>query len=389
MKVLLINQSFWPDVAATGQLLTDVARHLSTLGHEVTVICSRNMYGSDPAGEEAPDVRIIRVPGPPFARSVIGRGLSYICFFLGALWKAFCLRKTDLVVTLTTPPLLSLTGTLLKKTSGAKHYIWEMDLFPDALVSLKALRAESLMTRLLGVAADYSRKQSDGIIALGECMQERLTSRGISPRHVYIAENWADGRQIRPVPRQRGPVLNLLYSGNLGLSHDIETISSAMLLLRDDPRFHFTFAGGGARRSELQAFCEQQRLTNVSFMPYSAREDVSTSLSAGDIGVVTERPECLGTVVPSKVYGLMAAGRPILFIGPRKATPSRIVRDYQCGWHVDCGQVRDLTELLDCLYKDREAIEEFGARGRAAFLEHYDLHHGLNRISRVLGLSVA
>jgi glycosyltransferase involved in cell wall biosynthesis len=387
MKVLLINQFFWPDFAATGQFLADLARHLAQQGHDVTVICGRGAYPGSGYNNDPPPVRIRRVPAVPFVRRSAVRALSYLSFMAGALCLSLTVDRPDLVLTLTTPPLLSVVGTLLKRLKGSQHYIWEMDLFPDALVSLGALKAGSVSARFLGRIADYSRHRADGIIALGPCMCERLLKRGIARDQIHIVENWADGRQITPMPYGNGGPLHLVYSGNLGLSHDIETIAWALERLQDDRRFFFSFIGGGARRSELETFCRSRRISNIAFRPYRTRDQVADSLASADIGLVTMKDECIGTVVPSKVYGIMAAQRPILFIGPRSATPALLVRKHDCGWQVDCGDVGRLIQLLERLSEDRRLVWNAGARAREAFLGGYDLEHGTAKLSAVLRLT--
>jgi colanic acid biosynthesis glycosyl transferase WcaI len=257
------------------------------------------------------------------------------------------------------------------------------------LVSLGVLKERSVLARVLGGIADYSRNRSEGVIALGPCMRERLLKRRVSPAKIHIVENWADGGQITPMPCQEKSRLNVLYSGNLGLSHDIETISRVMERLRDDRRFHFSFVGGGARRPELETFCRGRNLSSVEFLPYSTRDQLGHSLACGDIGLVTMKDACVGTVVPSKVYGLMAAQRPILFIGPRSATPALLIKRCDCGWQIDCGDVQGLIHLLETLFENPSLIREAGANARRAFLHNYDLKHGMQRISSVLSLGAA
>jgi colanic acid biosynthesis glycosyl transferase WcaI len=387
VKVLFINQFFWPDAAATGQLLEDLVRHLGGQGCQVTVICSANRYADAAPASVAPPARIARVRGIPFARSTAGRALSYLSFFAGAFWRAVRVPRPDVVVTMTTPPLLSVIGETLRVFRGARHFIWEMDLFPDALVSLKAIREGSCADRVLGFVADRCRRQSDGIIALGPCMEARLLKRGIPAVRIHVADNWADGEEIRPVPPRHTDQLHILYSGNLGLSHDIETIAGVMQELDGDRRFRFSFAGGGARREELEKHCRGKQLGNVAFLPYARRGDVSASLGAADIGLVTLKAECVGTVVPSKVYGLMAAGRPILFVGPRHASAARLIERHGCGWQVECGDTGALTALLQELQLDRGSVRAAGARARRAFERFYNLPVGVARIAGILGLS--
>lgn len=387
MRILTINQFFWPDVAPTGQLLCDLARHLTAEGHEVTVICSGGSY--TPAGQYAgdpPPVRILRVPGLPYRRGAMARFFSYLTFFGGALWYSFRVPRPDVVLTMTTPPLLAIAGTLLKMIRGTRHYIWEMDVFPDALVSLGALTERGLTARFLGWIQDWSRRHSDGVIVLGPCMQARLLARGTPAHLLHVAENWADGRAISPRPMRRSGPLHVFYSGNLGLAHDIDTIAGGMRHFRNDPRFLFTFAGGGVGRARLERFCAEEGIANARFGPYASLAGMDEHLAEADIGLVTELPACIGTVVPSKVYGLMAAGRPLLFIGPKQATPGLLIERFQCGWQIDPGDQPALIALLEWLSANREAAWTHGQNARAALDHHYDVSHGVSRVTAALGL---
>lgn len=385
MRILLMNQFFWPDSSATSQLLTDLARGLAEQGHEVSAICADGGYAVADEGD-APLAKVWRVKSLPFGRGKLGRVMSYLSFYLGAAFRSMVVPRPDLVLTLTTPPLLSVLGTLIKKLRGSRHFIWEMDMYPDVAVDLNYFAADSLITRVTGLLADTSRRHADGVIALGECMKDRLMARGVPASKIHVAENWADGRGIKPMPRGGDRTrLVLLYSGNLGLAHDLDTIEGAMLFLKDDERFLYRFVGSGGRREELRAFCDAHAVASLDLQPYVQRASLSQVLSSGDIGLVTQREACCGSVVPSKVYGLLAAGRPVLFIGPREATPARIIRRFGCGWHIQCGDVEGLTGLLRRLADDRTEIQTAGQRARQAFLEHYDLPLGVARIVGILG----
>jgi glycosyltransferase involved in cell wall biosynthesis len=388
MHILILNQFFWPDSAATSQFATDLARHLAAQGHTITAICGSSGYAQT-GDSTPPDVRIERLPELPFRRSLAMRSLSYVTFFLAAVYRSLCIEKPDLVITLTTPPLVSLIGTLLKKTKGVRHFIWEMDLYPDVAVDLGYLRPGSLLTWAFGVAADYCRRHSDGILALGPCMHDRLLARGIPEEKIHIAENWADSREITPLlPASYSP-LTLLYSGNLGLAHDTETMLAAIGHFQSDGRFRFLFAGGGPRLAEFERSCRSLSAPFVSFRSYCARDQLSRSLAEGDIGLVFQRNECTGSVVPSKTYGILAAGRPILFIGPRQATPACIIERFRCGWQIDCGDATGLIALLENLAAHPSLVHDAGVRARRAFEEHYDLPIALARIARILGLAPA
>lgn len=384
MRILLANQFFWPDSAATSQLLTDLAQGLADLNHEVHVVCGDVGY-SDQDSSPRPDVVIHRSRCLPFGRSKAARLLSYFSFFSTAAAIGISARKFDMVITLTTPPLLSLLGTMLKRLRGTKHYVWEMDIYPDVAVDLGMWEKEGLLAKIVGGVADYSREHADGVIALGPCMRDRLERRGLPGERIHVAENWSDGKSIEPLPLRSRPELKILYSGNLGLAHDSDTIYGAMLALKNDPRFHFIFAGGGAQRKELQEKCESEKIAHATFRPYCERSLLSQSLGDGDLGLVTQKNACSGSVVPSKVYGLMAAGRPLLYIGPRDSTPARIIASFRCGWHVDTGDVDGLVNLLQLLEADPELLRDAGQRGRQAFLQHYDKPLGVARICSIVG----
>ena len=388
MRILVINQFFWPDMSATSQLLTDLAKGLAERGHEVYAICADTGYNAASADAPPAGIKIHRVRTSRFSRGRVGRVVSYLSFYVSAALRALTLPRPDLVLTLTTPPLVSLIGTILKTLRGSRHFIWEMDVYPDVAIDLDYFKAGGAIDRVTGTLADYSRRRADGIIALGECMKQRLMGRGIDGARIFVADNWADGSAIQPLPRPGDPEqLVLLYSGNLGLAHDLETLAGAMLELNRDPRFHFLFVGSGGRRQELEAIVAAHNLRSVELRPYVERTSLGESLSAGDIGLVTQRDVCCGSVVPSKVYGLLAAGRPILFIGPRQATPALIIGRFHCGWQIDCGDIAALTPLLLHLAQHPDEVRQAGRNAREALLQHYDLPLGVERIAGILGAS--
>src|SRR5215469_10445605 len=225
MRILAINQFFWPDSAATGQLLTDLTELIDPKLHEVTVVCGVPDYGAIDAACP-PRVQIVRLGNVGFSRGKIRRLVSYATLFWAAAIRALR-EKPDIVLTLTTPPLICLLGTVLKRLRGSRHFIWEMDVYPDIAVDLDFLGAGSFLTRLIGSFADFSRNRADGIIALGEDMKARLVARGISTNKIRVAENWADGCEILPCPFEQGP-LTIHYSGTFGLAHEEYTIKEAM-----------------------------------------------------------------------------------------------------------------------------------------------------------------
>ena len=408
MRILLVSQFFGPDSAAVGQFLADAAEEMSGSGGTVRVICGQNDYGAacskdriwarssvkegrasvQGAGRRPgnpcvgpSDIAFVRVGHLAFSHSKARKLLSYATFYAAATWKALSGSRPDVVLTLTAPPGLAWIGWLLQRVGGCRHVVWEMDVYPDIAVAL----GMPLSGWLVGLL-DYPRRRADAVIALGDCMKARLLRHGIPEERIHVVENWADGRKICPLPFPEHPPLRILYSGNLGLAHDLATITGVMERLADHPGFHFDFAGGGPQRKELDDLCRRRAIGNASFRPYVRHEQLGASLAEGHIGLVTQKPATLGAVVPSKVYGLMAAGRPALYIGPAAATPALLIRRFDCGWHFECGDVEGVVGLLTHLLTHPEEIYEKGECGRKAFVEHYDKPAGVARICRVLGL---
>ncbi len=389
MKILFINQFFWPDSSATSQQLTDMAAGLAARGMEVTVLCAEGGYAAAASTAQPAGVQILRVKASAFKRGTVGRLLSYFSFYMGALVRGFTSERPDVVISLTTPPVISLIGTAIKMFKGSRHFIWEHDLYPDVALDLRYFKPKGLADRVVGLLADFSRRHADGVIALGECMKQRLLARGIPASQIHIVDNWANATAIQPMPRPGNQKeLVLLYSGNFGLAHDIDTLAGAMLALRpaegELSRFRFLFVGSGEKRKQLSDFCESNHIPSLELRPYVPRDQLSEGLAAGDVGLVTQHEICCGSVVPSKVYGILAAGRPVLFIGPRAATPALIVERHGCGWQIDPGDVTGLTHLLRLLADRPEMVQQAGKRARQALIDFYDLPHGVDRMMAVL-----
>ena len=381
-RILLLNQFYWPDGAPTASLLDDVARELVKRGCEVTVICGHSAYLAQ-SQDSPPPVRILHMPSFPYSRNPLTRMLSWITYLLGALLAAVFAPRFDLVLALTSPPGIALVGVVLKMLKGTQLWIWEMDVYPDVATALGVLRPDSLVARVSRVFFTAIRRRADGIIALGSCMRNLLLQQDLRPERVAVAENWARGAAIQAQELGPFPPLVILYSGNLGMAHDTKTIAEVMLRLRDRQDIRFVIAGGGNRRAELENFCADHQLGNVEFRGYVEWNVLSQSLGSCHVGLVTLSPVCLGTVVPSKVYYFLAAGRPFLYIGPLAATPARIASE-GCGWAFETGEADRVTAQILALRENPALIQEASTRSLALFAENYDLAHGTSRVSTLL-----
>jgi glycosyltransferase involved in cell wall biosynthesis len=272
---------------------------------------------------------------------------------------------------------------VLSSLRGARHVIWEMDVYPDIATDVCYFKKNGMIDRLAGSVLDWSRKRADTIVVLGDDMKARLLARGIQDAKIRVVENWADGVEITPLPFPDGPLV-IQYSGNFGLAHESITITAIIERLQNHPDFKFVFVGGGSRRLPLMELCKAKDIRNVEFKEYCERAILGRSLSDGHLSLVTQLPATLGSVVPSKIYGIMAAGRPLLYIGPDHSTPAGHIRCFDSGWHILPGDVDGLEQLLHHLNENRHLLAEAGARARTAFDQSFDRPIGIARMLEIL-----
>lgn len=389
-RLLFVNQHYWPDVAATGQILTDLAEHLAARGFEVDVLTGRGRYVSGeleaPAEEVRNGVRIRRLISTSFGRSShLGRIADYAGYYLGALRTLLAGERYDLVIVLTTPPLLSVAARLAGRLRGQPYAVWSMDLHPDAEVAIGMLAERGLPARVLHGLNNAGYRGADLVVDLGFRMKERIAAKGVAPDRLVTIGMWSDGAGVRPIDPADNPVrralglgpdrLVVMYSGNAGVAHRFEEVREAMRALKDDARFYFLFVGSGPRRAEVEAFIEAEGIANASYRDYFPREELAASLSAGDVHLLTLRESMAGVVVPSKLYGILAAGRPVVMVGPERSEPAQAIRRHDVGVVVDPeagGTGADLVAALRGLADDPDARRRMGARARAAFEAEYD-----------------
>lgn len=372
--------------------MTDLAESLVESGVGVTALAGRGSYnggGKLSAKEEHNGVVIERTWTSGLGkRFLIARLADYFSFYLGASWKLLILQRHDLVMVLTTPPLISLPALLICRLRGMKLISLVQDIYPDVAVALGALCRDSLFTNTLDRVNTAVLKRSDRIVVLGECMRERIAAKIGSDRAncIDVIHNWADGNRIAPLnPGERNPFAEeqgtagrfvVLFSGNLGRVNDFATILQAALLLRSRPVL-FLFIGDGAKRGEISTFVNRHNLSNVRVMPYQPRESLSFSLAAGNAHLVTLSDGLAGLSVPSKSYGILAAGRPIIFVGDLHSDIVRLISENGCGAVVPEGDVTGLTSIIAEWAADKELVTQMGLRARELFEQRFDRSHAV------------
>jgi putative colanic acid biosynthesis glycosyltransferase WcaI len=393
MRLIILNQFFYPDHSATSQLMTGLAESLVERGVSVTALAGRGRYNG---GEKLPPreihngVRIERARATSFGKHrTIGRLSDYLSFYLGAAWKLIWLPSADVVMALTTPPMIGLVALLIGRLRGMRIVMLIQDVYPDIAVSLGTLSAGSVSTRALDWINTQVLKRSDRIIVLSESMRERITAKvgdAIASR-IDVIHNWADGTEIRPVAEANNPfVLEqelagsfvVLFSGNCGLVNEFSTVLEAARLLRERSNIGFLFIGEGARTKEILQFKHKHSLENVKVLPYQSRTMLPYSLASGDALLVTLADGLAGLCEPSKSYAIMAAGRPLLFVGDQRSDIAKLITANNCGAVIASGDSEGLAEVISDWSLDRSRSEEFGRAARALFEERFDQPRAVN-----------
>lgn len=382
MPVFFLNRYFCPDHSATSQMLTDLAIHMAKAGHEVHVICSRQLYESPVAKLAAFEwlrgVQVHRVWTSRFGRgNLVGRACDYLSFYLSASLKLlFLIDAHAVVVAKTDPPLISVPASWVVRWRGARLVNWLQDVFPEVAVELGVKALDGCFGRWVCRLRDNSLRVAVMNVVLGERMAERVRALGINADKVRVISNWADGEVITPIPAETNPLraewnlmdkFVVMYSGNMGRAHEFDTILGAAALLQADARFVFLFVGGGNQRGPLGSEVARRRLPNVQFRPYQPREQLGLSLTVGDVHLISLRPELEGLIVPSKFYGVLAAGRPVVFVGAPDGEIAGQVGQADCGVAVAQGDAQGLAAELVRMADTPARCERMGSNGRHLF----------------------
>ena len=332
MRFLLLNQTFYPDVMATGQYLGEVAVALVQQGHEVTVVTSRRAY-DDPArifpkAETWKGVRILRIGSTGFGKAnKWRRAADFGSFLVSCAWRVFTLPRQDVILALTSPPLISVLGAVAARWRRSRFVYWVMDFNPDEAIAAGWLRAGSLAARLLDRMSRLSLRQANRIIALDRFMRDRIVAKGINREKIVVLPPWAQDKDVQfdSAGRERFRKAHglegkfvVMYSGNHSPCHPLDTLVRAAERLNGDRDIVFCFIGGGSewRKIKAQAPSLPPGHSNVLCLPYQPLSDLSGSLSAADLHVVVMGDPFVGLVHPCKIYNILSVNAPVLYIGP-------------------------------------------------------------------------
>lgn len=387
--ILLFNRSFWPDVEATGQFLTELCEQL-VKKYRITVIAGRSYYveketfgiGRLYKREVYKGIEILRVRHTRFwKKHFMGRIINWFTYSMLAF--IISLRvKPDIVVACTDPPFLGTLAMLISRLKSITFIYNCRDLFPDVPLQLGELKP-GLASSIFDYLNRKALYAASAVVCLGQSMKNRLSAKGVCEGHISVISDWADTSMIKPIPKSDNPLLKqiglankfiIMYSGNIGLSQDLGLILHSLTMVEDHSSFYLVFIGDGTGKENLRHETQSLGLKNVLFLPYQPLNTLSFSLSMADLHLVPLKKGMAGAIVPSKVYGIIAAGRPYLAVADKESEPARLATEFGCGLWTSPEDARMIAETLEWSLNHTHKLEEMGRRGRQIAEQRFDKH---------------
>jgi glycosyltransferase involved in cell wall biosynthesis len=391
-RILVLNQYYWPGVEATAQLLAQLCEALAR-DYDVTVVTG-HLYGHDlPAEEVRNGVRIVRVRSTAYERSQIRlRAANYASYLGDTVLTALRGRPPDLVLCMTDPPIVGDVGLIVATRFRVPLLVISQDVFPEIAERVKRLENPVVLGVLRRLVALYLRR-ADRVVAIGDTMKKRLEQKGAPPERVTVIPNWVDTTELVPQPRRNvwsaeqgvDDAFVVMHSGNVGHAQDLDTLVRAATFLHDLERLRILVVGFGARYGELTDLAERLEVTDkIRFLGYQPRSRLSLSLSSGDLHYVGLARGLSGYVVPSRLYGILAVGRPVLVSADADSETVRLVEEVGCGIVVPPGRPELVAGVIRDVVEGRLSLEGMGERGREWVEREADREVAFGRYRRLV-----
>lgn len=388
MRITLLNQFYLPDVAPTAHLAASLAEHRAALGDEVQVITSTGGYVAKEAvdyQQQHPRVRIRRMWTPRLGKSNhLFRLIDYASFYLAAALTMLFSRPQDVIITMTTPPLIGLTAIVHKLLHrNCKIVLWNMDCYPDVLEAADVIKPGGILSRMLRWLTRIEFRAIDHLVTLDPAMSELLVSQYAPPHRqipITVIPNW-ERADLFPTPTepQTWPAatelgldgrFTLLYLGNTGYGHRFDTVVDAAMQLRGE-RVAFLFVGGGKRWAELEDAKRRHQLDNVVLHGYVPKEWTPAVMQHADCALITLHDWSLGIMSPSKLHANLAMHLPVVYVGPATSNVDQAIEEYACGVSLRNGDAAGLVAFVRQCLADPEQLTELRSRARRAFDSSY------------------
>lgn len=403
-NVILVTQYFHPDTSANSTILTELAIGLADRGVDISVLTTQPSYASSDRAANVPDqeeyrgVSIHRVYATRFNKneSIAHRMANELSFFIMATLYLLRRRRSGILLLPTAPPFLPILGWILDRIRGYSYVPIIYDLYPDMAVELGYLGEDGLLYSIWNRLNAIVYPRADCVITIGETMEETLVQKYGQTCTTTVIHNWEDGEFITPRDKEdnefaieHGLVdqLTVLYSGNLGLHHDLESVVAAADQLEQsyhDGPFTFLFIGEGGKKPTLEAMVDERDVTTVSFLPYQSRDVLPKSLTCGDVALVTMEEGVEGLCVSSKFYTALASGQAVLAIANPDSEIGRIIDRTNCGIRVDPDSPGQIVEAVSFWLQNPTEAEEMGENARALFDTEFSMDSSIDEYYEVL-----
>ena len=399
-RLFFINRYFYPDHSATSQILSQLAFHLAESGHDVHVITSCQLYDDPEARLDGEGVHrgvvVHRLATTQRGRSrLLGRSFDYLSFYLSA-WRFLnsLADRNDILIPMTDPPLLSILAWRVSRRRGSHVINWLQDIYPEIATELGVPLIKGPVSKLLALARNASLRSADVNVVVGTRMAQKLSQLDVASDRINVIPNWCDDEAIVPVGTDANPLraewhlqnkFVVGYSGNLGRAHEFETVFAASQRLRNDADIVFLLIGGGHGNADLARRVQEAGLSDkFRFLPYQDNEILKYSLSVPDVHWISLRPELEGLIVPSKVYGIAAAGRPMIAVTAKDGEIARLIKTHDCGLIVEPGNSDEMAKAILQLSAKDEARIGMGFRARAMLDAEFTRRHAFRRWENVV-----
>lgn len=392
-KILMIVNYFYPDLASTGQLMTELCENIQN-EFDITIIAAfPNYTGNIPEKykkkfiikEKYENVEILRVRVPEFDKTKKISRLKYILYyFINVIFAIIFSGKQDLIFTISQPPILGgLLGVIAKIIKRAK-LIYNIQDFNPEQIEVVGYSKNKFIIELVKKIDNFSCRVADRVVIVGKDMTETLVKRFKNkkiPNYVVI-NNWIDEKKIYSLESNHPKVIEFkkkydlmgrfvfMYSGNVGLYYDLNNIIEVIGKFKSNQEIVFAFVGEGAVKQTLINYCNEKDIKNVRFIPYQKKEELIYSLNAADVHIVTNVKGIKGVSVPSKIYGVMAVEKPILGILEKDSEARRLIEQSECGYCCEPGEYNEIEKIINKYINQKEILKDKGKKGRV-YLETY------------------
>jgi glycosyltransferase involved in cell wall biosynthesis len=390
-EVLILCQLFYPELVSTGQTLTELCEVLVDLGVKIEVVCGPptiiDQESKIPRCLEYKGIKITRVWGTRFPKlNFMGKFINQLTFAISVFFHLLFEFSKRPILVVTNPPFLGAICAILRATGGNPYIYLLFDVYPDTAIKLGVIKDKSLIAKLWDWWNSIILKKASAVIVLGRRMKEVILNKGkrISSLHdkIHLVHVWSDDRKIQPLDRINNPFIKkwnlngkfvVSYSGNMGRFHDLETIMESARELKVNKNILFLFIGEGYKKKWMEEYAKKWKLSNCQFHTYVNRDDLGLSLACAHVGLVSLLPGQEGLSVPSKTFGILAAGVPVIAVMPRTSEIALIMEENNCGIVVEPGDVPGLVNSIVRLYNNSELCKILGKNAIEAIKSKYSL----------------